>query len=110
MSRESVGYFELMVLLALMRLDDDAYGVSITRAIEEATGRNVLLASVYAALERLQKKGLVSSKCGEPTPERGGRAKRYFQITTRGLREVREAKESLVKLWRHLPALAGGTV
>jgi len=109
MSRELLGNFELMVLLALIRLGEDAYGVPISQAIEESTGRDVLVGSVYAALERLEEKGFVSSRVGEPTPERGGRAKRYFRITARGLRQVRETRRALIKLWQRIPELEGGT-
>jgi PadR family transcriptional regulator PadR len=108
MSRESLGSFELMVLLALIRLKDDAYAVPIARAIENSTGREVILASVYNTLERLQEKGLVTSTLGEPTRERGGRAKRYFHVSADGLREVSAAKHALTSLWRGIPALEGG--
>jgi DNA-binding PadR family transcriptional regulator len=104
----SLGEFELMVLLALIRLGDDAYGVTISREIEQRTGREVALGSVYAALDRLEDKDLVRSKLGDPTALRGGRAKRYFHVTQQGLREVREAQRVLVSLWRGLPALEGG--
>jgi PadR family transcriptional regulator PadR len=97
-----------MVLLALMRLGEDAYGVPISREIEERSGREVAVATVYAALERLEDKCLVSSALGEPSPERGGRAKRYFHITKRGLREVREARSALINLWQGLKGLEGG--
>ena len=90
-----LGQFELMVLLALMRLEDDAYGVTIAEELERQTGREVVVASVYATLERLQERGLVSSSLGDATPERGGRAKRYVRITGAGLREVRDARQSL---------------
>jgi DNA-binding PadR family transcriptional regulator len=108
MSREALGNFELMVLLAVLRVGEDAYGVPIAAELEAATGRDVLLGSVYAALERLEAKGLISSSLGDPTPARGGRAKRYFKPTAKGLREVREAQRALVTLWRGLPALQGG--
>ena len=100
-----LGQFELMVLLVLMRLGDDAYGVTIANELEEQTGREVVIASVYATLERLQDRGLVSSTLGDATPERGGRAKRYFRITGAGLREVRDARRSLLSLWKGLPEL-----
>jgi PadR family transcriptional regulator PadR len=109
MSREALGNFELMVLLALIRLGDDAYGVPISELIEESTHREVLLGSVYAALERLEAKGFVSSEVGEPTAERGGRAKRYFRITKSGLRQVRDTRGALIRLWKGIPALEGGT-
>src|ERR1700716_1080896 len=102
MSREALGNFESMVLLAVLRLGEGAYGVPIGRELEEKVGREVLRGSVYAALERLESKGLVSSTVGDPTPERGGRAKKYFRLTTKGLRDVREKRLILVKLWRAL--------
>ena len=89
MSRESLGHFELLVLLALIREGDEAYGVPIARVIEESTGKRVILASVYN------------------TPERGGRAKRYFAITTAGSREVKAAKKALSMLWRGIPVHEG---
>jgi DNA-binding PadR family transcriptional regulator len=103
-----ISSFELMVMLALIRLGDNAYGVPISKEIEERSGREVAVGSVYAALERLEQKGLVVSELGEATPERGGRAKRYFHMTGKGLREVRETQRSLVKLWQGLPELQGG--
>jgi PadR family transcriptional regulator len=108
MAREFLGGFELLVLLALMRLGDEAYGVPIADAIEESSGRDVALGSVYITLERLERKGLVSSRLGEPTAERGGRAKTYFRITAKGLREVRRARKTLINLWQGVPRLEGG--
>jgi DNA-binding PadR family transcriptional regulator len=107
MSRESLGHFELLVLLALLRQGDEAYGVPIARDIEQSTGKPVILASVYNTLERLEEKGLIRSSVGKPTPERGGRAKRYFSITTAGLRDVRAAKKALTILWRGIPVHEG---
>ncbi|MGE4053487.1 MAG: PadR family transcriptional regulator [Vicinamibacterales bacterium] len=107
MSRESLGHFELLVLLAVLRQGDEAYGVPIAEAISESTGKQVILASVYNTLERLAEKGLVRSTIGQPTPERGGRAKRYFSITSAGLREVRAAKKALTVLWRGIPVNEG---
>jgi|SRR5437867_2592034 len=108
MSREALGNFELMVLLAILRVGKDAYGVPISEALEKSGGKQVLLASVYAALDRLETKGLITSALGDPTPERGGRAKRYFRLTGTGLREVRSAQRTLINLWTNLPALDGG--
>jgi PadR family transcriptional regulator, regulatory protein PadR len=103
-----LGEFELLVMLTILRLGDDAYGVPISREIEQQTGRTVAFGTVYATLERLQKKGLVRSNLGETTPERGGRAKRFFRVTSAGLRTVRETKQNLIKLWAGLPELEGG--
>ena len=107
--REFLGGFELLVLLALMRIGEDAYGVPISEAIEESSGREVAIGSVYITLERLEQKGLVSSRLGEPTAERGGRAKTYFRVTANGLRAVRQAQRTLVNLWSGVPQLRGGT-
>ena len=106
--RSSLGEFELLVMLTILRLGEDAYGVPISREIEQRTGRSVTFGTVYATLERLQKKGFVRSNLGEATPERGGRAKRFFRVTSAGLRTVRETKRNLVRLWQGLPELEGG--
>lgn len=105
--RSYFGEFELMVMLALIRLGKDAYGVLISREIETRTGREVVVGSIYATLERLEEKGLVSSYLGDPTPERGGRARRYFRATKKGLQKVYETREALTTLWRALPRLKG---
>lgn len=109
MSREAVGTFELMVLLAVLRVGTDAYGVMIAREMEISTKRRVLIGSVYAALERLETKGLIRHRLGEARPERGGRAKKYFAVTAKGVRAARETQRQLVDLWSGLPALHGGT-
>jgi len=106
--RDHFGEWELMVLLTLMRLGEDAYGVPICREIEAQTGREVAVGSVYATLERLEEKGFVSSELGKPTAERGGRAKKYFRITTNGVREVRRTQRALRNLWNGLPQLERG--
>lgn len=103
-----LGELELMVLLALLRLGPDAYGVPIAREIEAKRQRSVALGSVYAALERLEGRGLAVSELGDATPERGGKAKRHFRITAAGLRETRAAQRALVRMWQGIPALEGG--
>jgi PadR family transcriptional regulator len=103
-----ISSFEMMVMLALLRLGDEAYGVPISEEIEEQSGHDIAVGSVYAALERLEARGLVSSRVGEPTAERGGRAKRYFKATGKGLKEIRETQRTLLKLWKNLPGLEGG--
>jgi DNA-binding PadR family transcriptional regulator len=108
-SRSNLGTFDVMILLALMRLGD-AYGVPISREIEETSGRVVALATLYATLTRLEKKGLVSSRLGEPTAERGGRAKRYFRVTSKGVRELRDTQRVFTALWNGIPKLKGGLV
>jgi DNA-binding PadR family transcriptional regulator len=86
-----LGEFEQHVLAALLRLRDNAYGVTIRREIAERTGRDVAIGAVYATLDRLERKGFVSSRAGEPTPERGGRAKRYFKIEGPGVSALDES-------------------
>jgi DNA-binding PadR family transcriptional regulator len=103
--RSYLGEFELMILLAVIHLGEQAYGVPISRELEAHRGREVSVGSVYAALERLEGKGLVASALGDPTPERGGKAKRYFRITKEGLRQVRETRRVLTGLWQKLPEL-----
>lgn len=100
-----LGEFELMVLLTIIRLGDEAYGVPLTRELVKMRGRDVAIGSVYAALDRLELKGLVTSTLGESTPERGGRAKRFFRPTEQGLRSVHETRKVLSRLWRSLPPL-----
>jgi PadR family transcriptional regulator, regulatory protein PadR len=107
--REYLGQLELMVLLAVMRPGSDAYGVLIARDIADKSGREVALASVYAALERLEQKGFLSSSLGQPTAERGGKARTYFKATAAGIREAREAHATLLRLSAGLPALNGET-
>lgn len=103
--RGYLGEFELMILLAVVHLGDEAYGVPISRELEKHRGRDVSVGSVYAALERLESKGLVSSSLGDPTPERGGKAKRYFRVTKAGLCQVQATRRVLSKMWQRLPEL-----
>jgi DNA-binding PadR family transcriptional regulator len=105
--RSYLGEFELMILLAVIHLGDEAYGVPISRELEAHRGRDVSVGSVYAALERLEAKGLIASSLGDPTPERGGKAKRYFRVTREGLRQVQETRSVLKRMWRTLPELKG---
>jgi PadR family transcriptional regulator, regulatory protein PadR len=105
--RSYLGEFELMILLAVIHLGDEAYGVPISRELEAHRGRDVSVGSVYAALERMEAKGLVASSLGDPTPERGGKAKRYFRVTREGLRQVHDTRRVLKQMWRTLPELKG---
>jgi DNA-binding PadR family transcriptional regulator len=110
MPTTSLSNLELMVMLSIIRIGDDAYGVSISSEIERTTGNAVLLGSVYDALRRLENKGLITAAVGESTPERGGRAKRHYSPTPHGLRVVRHTRRSLMQLWKGLPQLKGGEV
>jgi PadR family transcriptional regulator PadR len=101
-----LGEFELMILLTILHLGDEAYGVPLARELTARRGREVAVGSVYATLDRLEIKGLITSSLGESTPERGGRAKRYFRVTGHGLRSIHETRDVLSKLWKKLPALS----
>lgn len=105
MQRTLLTDFELMILLATLRTEEEAYGVRIAEEIERIGRRSVVMGAVYAALDRLERNGLVSSSMGDPTPERGGRAKRFFRVTPRGLRAVKQTQDALVALWTDLPEL-----
>jgi PadR family transcriptional regulator len=99
-----LGDFEQLVLLACVRLGPEGYAVPILEEIETRTGRRASHAAVYVALRRLEKRGLVTSALGEPTSERGGRAKRYFRPTPEALRLLRESREALRAMWRGVGA------
>ena len=107
--RDYLTDFELMILLAVLRLGDQAYGVPIAQELESTGGRSAMLSAVYAALDRLEGNGLVSSALGDPTPARGGRAKRFFRITPAGLKAVKQTRRALTQLWTGVPQLEGGT-
>jgi len=102
-----LGEFELILLLTILRLGEDAYGVPLTRELSMLRGKDVSVGSVYAALDRLELKGLIASSLGESSPARGGRAKRYFRVTEEGLRSVRETRRVLTGLWTTLSSTAG---
>lgn len=97
-----LGEFEQLVLLALLRLRDNAYGMTIRRELEERAQRDVSIGAVYATLERLEEKGFVASRMGDATAERGGRAKRYFAVTGAGAEALNDSREVLTKMWRGL--------
>jgi len=102
MAREHIGEFEHLVLVAVLRLADDAYGVPIRREITARTGRELTVGALYATLDRLETKKLLASRTGDPTPERGGRSKRYFRVTALGLRAIRESREAMNAMWEGL--------
>src|SRR6478736_1131655 len=100
MSRADLGDMEHLVLLAILRLGKDAYGIPILDEVSARSGRDVSRATVYVALKRLEQKGLVASRLGESTPERGGRAKRFFKLKPSGLKALRDSREMFLSLWR----------
>lgn len=87
----ALGEFEQLILLALVQLEDEAYGASIGRAIEERTGRQVSAGAIYTALDRLGTRGLVTAEVGKPTPERGGRRRKYYRLQPQGAVELRRS-------------------
>ena len=97
-----LGVFEQLILMALVHLKDQAYGVTVRREVEERTGRSVSMGAVYATLDRLEKKGYVSSFQGEPTPERGGRAKRFFRIERPGSLALQQSLQTVKDMSRGL--------
>ena len=103
--KSHLGEFEQIVLLSILRLDKNAYGVRVRAEIAAHTGRSVSPGSLYTTLERLEEKGFVTSRLGDPTPERGGRAKRYYEVSKSGLEAVRKALEAYQSLLRGLEIL-----
>ncbi len=102
MGRDSLGEFEQLVLLATLRLGKDAYVVPIIDDIQARTGREVTHAAVYVALRRLEKRGLVSSRLGESTPARGGKPKRYFEVSPEAVALLRDSRDALLNMWQGL--------
>ncbi len=94
-----LGEFEQVVLLATARLADEAYGMSIRREIEEATGRKSSIGAIYATLDRLEAKTFLESRMGEATPKRGGRPKRYFRLSPAGTRALLASRRTMDRLW-----------
>ena len=103
--RDYLGEFEHIVLLAVLRLADEAYGVTVRREIEARTKREVSIGATYATLDRLEAKGYVQSRAGDPTPERGGRSKRYFRVTAQGVSAVNRTHHALRSLTKGLKLL-----
>ena len=97
-----LGEFEQFLLLSILKLGDNAYGSTIRQLLAEIIKRDVTIGALYTTLERLEKKGLVDSKMGEVTPERGGRAKKYFQVTAKGQHALKRSKEALTSMWENL--------
>jgi len=100
MTRDVLGEVEHLVLLAIVRLGDTAYGVTIRREIERVTGREVAMGALYTALDRLQRKGFVRSSLSDPIPERGGRSRRHYRLRPSGAAALRQSGERLVRMWR----------
>src|SRR5262245_47367234 len=99
---EALGEFEQTVLLAVAHLGEGAYGVTIRQEIERRTSRSVAIGALYTALDRLERKGYVSSTMSDPTPQRGGRSKRHFVMKAAGLGALRQSRELLARMWKGL--------
>jgi DNA-binding PadR family transcriptional regulator len=100
--REYLGEFEHIVVLALMHLGDRAYGVTVRQEIGARIGRDVSVGAIYATLDRLEAKGFVTSRLGEPTAERGGRSKRFFRMTPKGVSAVNRTRRALFSMSKGL--------
>jgi PadR family transcriptional regulator, regulatory protein PadR len=103
----SLGEFEQIVLLAILRLTDDAYGVTIRREIEQCTGRAAAAGALYTTLDRMERKGLVRSSFGSPTEGRAGRPKRYFAVTQAGRAALVHAQKAYQRMLKGLNLLGG---
>jgi PadR family transcriptional regulator PadR len=107
--RDYLGEFEHIIVLALLRLGDRAYGVTVRQEIESRINREVSIGAVYATLERLETKGYVKSHRGDPTPERGGRSKRFFRVTSRGVAAVNRTQRALQSMTQGLDLIRSYT-
>ena len=107
--RSFLGEFEQMVLLAILRLGPRAYAVPIREEIEEHARRSVTRGALYTSLARLESKGLLKSRMSDPTPERGGRSRRYYQVSPAGVTAVRQSQEALARLTKGLDSVLGKT-
>ena len=108
MTRSIPSDFEQQVLLAVWRLGEQAYGASVRDELEARTGRDIAQGAVYVTLIRLEKKTLLTSRLSDPTPVRGGKAKRFFSITPDGIEGVKAARAAMDRLWDGLPETARG--
>jgi len=97
---------EEIILLSIWKLGDDAYGITIREEVIKATGKEWLLGAIYAPLSRLRKNGYVKTVAGSPSPERGGRSKIYYSLTTEGKRALSEIQHVNAQLWQGVPNLA----
>jgi PadR family transcriptional regulator PadR len=107
MSDDVLGGLQQLVLLAVLRLGPDAYGATIQRELDDRARRPVAISTVYVTLDRLERKGLVRSWLGSPTPVRGGKAKRHYAVTAQGEHAVQEARTALERMWSGLRVARG---
>jgi PadR family transcriptional regulator PadR len=102
-----LGGLEQMTLLTVLQLGEEAYAVSIRSAFETRIGKRVSRGALYTVLERMEVKGYVSSRMGDPTPERGGRPKRYYRVTASGVRALKQSRKTIDELWQGLESVLG---
>jgi PadR family transcriptional regulator, regulatory protein PadR len=102
-----LGEFEQMVMLALLQLGPDAYGAAVCSEIEQRGGRGVSVSAVHTTLDRLEQKGLVKSRVGDPTPQRGGKRKRHYEVAASGMRALQASYRSLRNMADGLEHLLG---
>jgi DNA-binding PadR family transcriptional regulator len=105
-----LGVFEQAVLVAVLHLRGDGYGRTILKDVQRRLAREVTASAVYATLDRLEGKGLVASRSGDATPERGGRAKRHFTVTAGGVRALNDARATSLNIWRGITGPLKGRV
>jgi DNA-binding PadR family transcriptional regulator len=102
LSRDFLGEFEQIVLLALIRLGDKAYGVPVRQEIENRTNRAVSVGALYSTLDRLEAKGFITSRFSDSRPERGGRSRRYFKVRAAGVRALERTRAAVASMWEGL--------
>ena len=104
-----LGEFEQLVMLAVLRLGNEAYGMTVRRELEATARRGVTIGSVYGTLERLEEKGLMSSWRGDPDPVRGGRSRRYFRVEREGEMALAVARDMMGRMWKGVKVATDGT-
>ncbi len=105
MGSQYIGELEQMVLLSILNLEDEAYGMRVMADLKSRVGRTVSRGAMYVILDRLEGKGLIESQLADPTPERGGRGKRFLQVTVEGLEALRRSRDALNALWKGVTPL-----
>lgn len=106
MSKEHLGELEELILLVILKLEEEAYGLAIQKAIESETSRKVTIGAVHGTVNRLETKGHLESTFGGATEERGGRRKRFLKITSTGMEALKQSKELRLGLWNQIPSMA----
>ncbi|MBC7896154.1 MAG: helix-turn-helix transcriptional regulator [Cytophagaceae bacterium] len=104
MTAASIAPFEVVVLLSIIRLGDDAYGLAVRRDVSARTGHDYSVGAIYTTLQRLEDKGMLNTWTSEPLPVRGGRARKHFRLTSTGRRAMREAERRATSVWAGVPS------